>query len=187
MYIIAGRYKGHKLFGPPPGLCRPSKGIVREALFNILVSGRFGNVIEEANVLDVCAGTGALALEALSRGAASAVLIEQNPQIVAVARSNISKLREEERATIIQHDILRLPVAKQPASVVFIDPPYKQNLLPRILKSLESKGWLQPDALIIIETAARETLTLGEQFAVAEVRRYGKTELHFLRYEAVAA
>jgi 16S rRNA (guanine966-N2)-methyltransferase len=130
---------------------------VRQALFDMLLHASWGgrDAIENAQVLDAFAGTGALGLEALSRGAAHATFIEHDHAALAALRANIAALRAEPRCTILPIDALLVPLG-QTCSVVFLDPPYGQDLVARTLTHLRATGWIAPDALIIAETGRDE-------------------------------
>jgi 16S rRNA (guanine966-N2)-methyltransferase len=183
MRIIAGRHKGRRLAAPPGGVVRPTSDRAREALFDILAHGRFadGPVFDATPVLDAFAGTGAFGLEALSRGASHATFIEKGRAALVALRSNIAALGEAERATVLASDALRPPRAATPAPLAFLDPPYGEDLAAPALTALAAAGWLAPDALVVVEVAARQALVLPPGFAVLEERRYGTARFVFLR------
>ncbi len=183
MRIIAGRHRGRPLRAPPGDTVRPTGERAREALFDILAHGRFADrpVYENARVLDCFAGTGAFGLEALSRGAAQASFIEQDRAALAVLRANIATLGEAKSAAVFAADALHPPRAGEPCSLAFLDPPYGENLAAPALAALAAARWFAPDALVVVETAARETLAPPPGFALLEERRYGAARLLFLR------
>ncbi len=146
--IIGGRHRGRRLhFTPGRGL-RPTPDRVRETLFNWLRAEIAG-----ARCLDLFAGSGVLGLEALSRGAAALTLVERNRAAAQRLRDNVALLREQELAEVIQADALRLLAksAEQPYDLVFIDPPFADDLLPEVCKRLERGNWLAPDAMVYLE------------------------------------
>jgi 16S rRNA (guanine966-N2)-methyltransferase len=183
--IIAGRHKGRRLAAPRGQAVRPTSDRAREALFNILVHGRFaeGPVFAAVPVLDVFAGTGAFGLEALSRGASHATFIEKDRAALALLRSNVAALGETERATLLPVDATRLPRAAAPAALAFLDPPYGEELAAPALAALAASGWLAPGALVIVELAARQDLAPPPGFTFLEERRYGAARFVFLRHE----
>ena len=138
-------------------------------------------------MLDAFAGTGALGLEALSRGAAQATFIEKDRAALAALSANIAALGEEKRAAILRGDACAPPPAASPASLAFLDPPYKQDLAAPALAALAARGWLAAGALVVVEVAARQKLEPPPGFTLLEERRYGAARLVFLRYAAAAA
>jgi 16S rRNA (guanine966-N2)-methyltransferase len=184
MRIVGGRHRGRRLLAPPGDTVRPTSDRAREALFNILSHGRLasgGIPFAGAVVLDAFAGTGALGLEALSRGAAEAVFIERDPEAVAVLRRNVALLDESGSAQIIPGDATRPPRAALPCAVAFIDPPYQSGLAAAALEALDRIGWLAPDALAIVELGKREELVPPAAFTFLDERVYGAARLVFLR------
>jgi 16S rRNA (guanine966-N2)-methyltransferase len=184
MRIVGGRHRGRRLLAPPGDTVRPTSDRAREALFNILSHGRLaadGIPFAEAAVLDAFAGTGALGLEALSRGAARAVFIERDPEAVAILRRNVAWLGESAGAEIVPGDATRPPRARSECAVAFVDPPYRSGLAAPALEALDRAGWLAPDALAIVELAAREKLAPLAGFTLLDERVYGAARLVFLR------
>ena len=184
MRIVGGRHRGRRLLAPPGDTVRPTSDRAREALFNILSHGRLaaeGIPFAGEAVLDAFAGTGALGLEALSRGAAEAVFFEQNPEALAVLRKNASSLGESARAQILPYDATRPPRAGSRCAVAFVDPPYRSGLAAAALEAIAAAEWLTPDALAIVELGAREEFEPPAGFTVLDERRYGAARLVFLR------
>jgi len=184
MRIVAGRHRGRRLLAPAGAAVRPTSDRAREALFNILSHGRpaaEGIPFAGAPVLDAFAGTGALGLEALSRGAVEAVFIEQDRAAVAVLRKNIDAMDEGARSRIVPGDATRPPRAISGCAVAFLDPPYRSGLAGPALIALEAAGWLTPDALAIVELAVREHLAPPAGFSLVDERVYGTARLLFLR------
>jgi 16S rRNA (guanine966-N2)-methyltransferase len=182
--IVAGRNRGRRLLAPPGEKLRPTSDRAREALFNILSHGQLaaeGVSFAGAAVLDAFAGTGALGLEALSRGASEAVFIEQDREALEILRRNIALLGEVARARIIPGDAIRPPRAPSACALAFLDPPYRTGLAGPALTALEAAGWLTPDALAVVELAAGEELTPPAGFFRIDERVYGAARLLFLR------
>jgi len=182
--IIAGKHRGRALNAPEGLSVRPTSDRAREALFDILAHGRFGEtpVFMDAPVLDAFAGTGALGLEALSRGAARVTFIENDRAALAALRANIAALHEEKNAAILPLDALHPPRAGNAATLAFLDPPYGEDVAAPALTALAAAGWFAPDALVVVEMAARQKLALPAGFTLLEERRYGAARLVFLRF-----
>jgi 16S rRNA (guanine966-N2)-methyltransferase len=186
MRIVGGRLRGRRLTAPPGDTVRPTSDRAREALFNILSHGHFasgGVPFAGAVVLDAFAGTGALGLEALSRGAAQAVFFERDPEALAILRRNVALVGESARAEILPYDATRPPRAGVRCALLFLDPPYRSGLAAAALEAIEGAGWLTPDALAVIEVHAREEVTPPARFTVLDERVYGAARLIFLRAE----
>ncbi|MGH7053136.1 MAG: 16S rRNA (guanine(966)-N(2))-methyltransferase RsmD [Stellaceae bacterium] len=184
MRIVGGRHRGRRLFVPAGAVVRPTSDRAREAVFDILSHGRFaasGLPFAEANVLDAFAGTGAFGLEALSRGAARAVFMENGTEALAALRRNIAALGEDKRADVLPGDATRPRRASEPCTLIFLDPPYRSGLAGPALLALAAAGWLAPEALAVIETAARETMPPPVGLTLLDERRYGTARLLFLR------
>jgi 16S rRNA (guanine966-N2)-methyltransferase len=167
MRIVAGIWRGRALNAPAGAATRPTADRVRQALFDMLLHAPWGGRerIEGARVLDVFAGTGALGLEALSRGAAHATFIERDRAALATLRANIAACRAETLCTVLATDALAAP-AGAPCELVFLDPPYGQELIPRAVARLAAGGWIAPDALLVAEVGRDEALApLGEPLA----------------------
>jgi 16S rRNA (guanine966-N2)-methyltransferase len=158
MRIIAGAWRGRRLVAPPGAETRPTADRVRQALFDMLLHAPWGGrtAIEDAQVLDAFAGTGALGLEALSRGAARATFIERNRAALAVLRANIAACGAADQARVIAGDALAPPRARTACGLVFLDPPYPDGAVATALAILHKAGWIAPDALIVAETARDE-------------------------------
>ena len=186
MRIVGGSQRGRRLVAPSGEAVRPTSDRAREALFNILSHGDFagsGLPFAERPVLDAFAGTGALGLEALSRSASAAVFIESDRGALAALRRNIGALGEEDRAHIVGGDATRPPRAAFACALAFLDPPYKSGLAAPALAALTAAGWLTPDALAVIEVAAREELPMPAGFTIIDERVYGAARLVFLGRE----
>jgi 16S rRNA (guanine966-N2)-methyltransferase len=159
--IVGGAWRGRALRAPPGEVTRPTADRVRQALFDMLLHAHWGgrSVVEGAVVLDAFAGTGALGLEALSRGAAVATFIERNPVALAALRANITDLDVNDRCTVLAGDALAAPRGAS-CSLVFLDPPYGRGMVPLALKQLTRQGWLADGTMIVAETARDERLSV---------------------------
>ncbi|WP_019091532.1 16S rRNA (guanine(966)-N(2))-methyltransferase RsmD [Komagataeibacter europaeus] len=185
MRIIAGECRGRTLHAPPGQATRPTADRVRQALFDTLAHAPWAgmDLLRGARVLDGFAGTGALGLEALSRGAATAVFVEQNRAALRVLRENVTACGMDGRAMIRAMDMLRLPArgASGPVDLIFLDPPYNQDLPARALAVLERGGWLHPATLVVVETAAAEPPPVAADRLLLE-RRHGAACLYAWRH-----
>lgn len=157
MRIVGGQWRGRRLIAPAGAATRPTADRVRQALFDMLLHAPWGGreTIERVRVLDIFAGTGAFGLEALSRGAAHASFVEQDRAAVAVLGANIDACGAQDRATVLPIDALDMQPG-EPAELVFLDPPYRRNLVPRAIARLRATARLAPNALLIVETARDE-------------------------------
>ena len=184
MRIIAGKHRGRAIEAPPGDAVRPTSDRARESLFNILAHGKLaadGAAYAGAAVLDAFAGTGALGLEALSRGASSAFFLENGRAALQTLRRNIAALGEGERARIVSGGATAPPAALAACRLVFLDPPYRSGLGTKALAALAKAGWLAEGALAVLEVAKSEEATAPEGFTLLEERRYGAARLLFLR------
>jgi 16S rRNA (guanine966-N2)-methyltransferase len=182
MRIEAGSHKGTKLIVPEGLDVRPTSDRARQAIFNVLIH-RF-DAIEGARVLDAFAGSGALGLEALSRGAEALIAMELAKPTLDALKRNITACHENARTLVFACNALDPPKAQPrhaPCSLVFLDPPYGKDLIMPALVALTNAGWIAPGALIVAEMGAREELPALEDFAVEDERRYGKARIVFLR------
>jgi 16S rRNA (guanine966-N2)-methyltransferase len=185
MRIVGGSHRGRPLQVPPGDAIRPTSDRAREALFNILAHRGWGEgggpAYAGATVLDAFAGTGALGLEALSRGAERAFFLENDRTALDTLRGNIAALGEQPRARVISADASQPPAASAPCSLAFLDPPYRAGLAAPALEALAQRGWLAPGAICVIETTAKEPLAPPAGFTLLDERRYGAARLTFLR------
>lgn len=186
MRIVGGRHRGRTIAAPAGRATRPTADRAREALFNILEHGRLAadgrSLLPGAVVLDAFAGTGAFALEALSRGAARALALELDGKALDALRANARKLGETQNLILRQADATRPGPAPDAASIAFLDPPYRSGLAAPALAALAEHGWLAPGGLVVIELDGREEFRPPDGFAALEERRYGRARLVFLRY-----
>ncbi len=182
MRIIAGRFRGKKLPSPDGKVTRPTSDRVREAVFSILL-GRLEGGFEGLRVLDLFAGTGALGLEALSRGAMMAAFVETGAQGRAIIRSVIEDLGLGGQTRLLKRDATRLgPVGSfAPFDLVFLDPPYGRGLGEKALSSGLEGGWFAPGAMFVLEEKRGIELDLPKGFETLDARDYGTTSVHFLK------
>ena len=158
MRIISGRWRGRNILSPAGSATRPTADRVRQALFDRLAHAPWGGIAGKT-VLDAFAGTGALGLEALSRGATRAWFIEQDRAALAALRSNINSLSAD-TAIVLPADATHPPRAPAPCDLVFLDPPYAQGFGPRAVAALSAAGWIAPAALIVLELGRDEALPM---------------------------
>ena len=159
---------------------------MREAVFNILEHGLTWHGLADAHVADIFCGTGALALEALSRGAIHAVLVDSNAATLAAARQNAEALGETAHVTILRNDATRtMPRPRQPVDLAFLDPPYRSDAARPALEALRDGGWLAGDALCVVELAEASLFDTPPGFQIVDERRWGVTRVFFLRYGKV--
>ena len=183
MRIVAGRHRGRRLVAPAGKDIRPTSDRVREALFNLLAHSLAWHGLAGARVADLFCGTGAVALEALSRGALDAVLVDNAPGALDAASRNIAALGEQHRTILLRCNAQGLLSAIQnPVDFAYLDPPYESGLAPVTLEKLESSGWLVPGALAVVELPKRTRLEATGSFEPVDERVYGQTRLVFLRF-----
>ena len=188
MRIIAGSRRGAILTKLDAVNTRPTTDRVRESLFNILQGSHFGRLLADCHVIDLFAGTGALGLEAVSRGAAFASFVENNSDALAVLRANIAKLRFQSSTAVLAADAVSLLHWRgKPAQLVFADAPYQSGDGIIAVDALASIGALADGAIIVVETGNAETLNINNDgtspYTMIETRRYGKASLHFFTYQ----
>lgn len=187
MRIVAGEFRGRTLFAPSGEATRPTSDRVREALFNILAHGDYQ--IQGARVIDLFAGTGALGLEAISRGAAYALFVESAAPARAAIQRNIETLGLTGRTRLFRRgatDLGAIPAGLKPFDLAFLDPPYGRGLLAPALRALAGGGWLAPGATIVAEEKAGTEFPLPAGFALADERTYGETAVRILKAEGRA-
>ncbi len=184
MRIVAGKHRGRPLAAPAGKDIRPTSDRAREGLFNILEHGRFAAernfTLQDARVLDAFAGTGALGLEALSRGARHATFLENAREARRTLDQNIAACDETERTDIIAVDATKPPPVNRTVDIAFLDPPYKAGLVEPALIALEHRGWFGGDTLIIVEIAAGEKLIVPDFLEELDRRKYGAAQIVFL-------
>ena len=182
MRIVGGEFRGRQLATPRDSRIRPTTDRAREAVFNVLAHS-FGDLLKGARVLDLFAGTGALGIEAVSRGAAHCLFIEESADGRGLIRDNVETFGLQGRTKIFRRDATRLGDAGtiQPFDLVFADPPYDRGLGERAIASARDGGWLKPDALCVVEESASARFDAGVGFRLEDERSYGDTVIRFLR------
>ncbi len=186
MRIVAGRFKGKAIVAPETQATRPTSDRLRETVFNILMHGVANEdqgVVAHARVLDLFAGTGALGLEAMSRGAKFCVFIEDGVEARGVIRRNVEACALNGATKIFRRDATQLGEAGtiEPFSLVFLDPPYDKGLGEKALSSARKGGWLQPGAICVLEERASAHVTAPEGFSEIDSRTVGDSQVIFLR------
>lgn len=183
MRVVAGRLRGRAIAAPSSREIRPTADRLRESLFNILMHG-YGDPVTDARVIDLFAGTGALGIEALSRGAQFALFVDNGADARALLRQNVEALALGGVSKVYRRDATNLGPAHPmpPFSLALLDPPYGKGLGETALASLRDGGWLTPDALVIVEEAKAAGFAAPEGFAELERRAYDDTEFVFLRF-----
>jgi len=182
MRVVGGKLRSRPIAGPKSQAVRPTSDRSREALFNILIHA-YGDPVAGARVLDLFAGTGALGIEAISRGAAYVLFVDEGVEARSLLRGNTESLGLGGVTRIFRRDATRLGPAHpvEPFDLVFLDPPYGKGLAEKALASARDGGWLKPQALIVVEEAADAGFKAPEGFEELERRTYDDTEFVFLR------
>ncbi|KGB82472.1 MAG: 16S rRNA (guanine(966)-N(2))-methyltransferase RsmD [Confluentimicrobium sp.] len=184
MRIIAGRHRGLTLAsvgkGDAAAHLRPTSDRVRESLFNLLVNGGYGDPLTGARVLDLFAGTGALGLEALSRGAAHVTFVDDGVKARALIRENVEKCRARAETALNRRDATRLGENRDAAfDLIFLDPPYGKGLGQKALAAARAGGWLADGALVVWEENAPQDVPEG--YELLDRRKYGDTHITLMR------
>jgi 16S rRNA (guanine966-N2)-methyltransferase len=185
MRVVAGRLRGRNLSAPKSQAVRPTADRLRESLFNVLMHA-YGDPVSGARVLDLFAGTGALGIEAISRGAAYCLFVDDGAEARALLRENVETLGLGGITRVFRRDATKLGPANpiEPFSLVFLDPPYRKGYGELALISALEGGWLLPDALIVLEEAADAAFAAPAGFQELERRRYDDTEFIVMRRSA---
>ena len=182
MRVVGGKLRSRPIAGPKSDAVRPTSDRLREALFNILTHS-YGDPVTGARVLDLFAGTGALGIEAISRGADYALFVDEGVEARALLRDNVESLGLGGVTRIFRRDASKLGPAHplDPFSLVFLDPPYGKGLAEKSLISARDGGWLMPEALLVVEEAADAGFNTPEGFIELERHPYDDTEFTFIR------
>ncbi len=183
MRVIGGRLRGRNIAGPSTQAIRPTQDRLRESLFNILMHA-YENPMLDARVLDLYAGTGALGIEAVSRGAKFTLFVDNGSEARALLRDNVESLGLGGVTKVYRRDASDPGPAHpvEPFALVFIDPPYRQKLAEKSLAALRDGGWLVPDALVVVEEAKDAEFAAPDGYEELERRAYDDTEFTFLRF-----
>jgi len=184
MRIVGGRFKGRSIASPADTATRPTSDRVREAIFNILAHGIDGFTVDGARVMDLFAGTGALGLEAVSRGARFCQFVDESAEARGLVRRNADALGVIGLVKIWRRDAARLgPCAPQPPfDLVFADPPYGKDLGDKALESLVAGEWLAPGAVVVLEESAQADVKPVDRLDLLDTRVYGDTQVRFYRH-----
>jgi len=184
--IVGGKHRGRAIAAPEGESTRPTASRAREALFNILVhanwSGDGTSSLIEARVLDAFAGSGALGLEALSRGALHVTFLDNDATAIKLIGENLRKLGETAAAKVVRADATRPPSSREACDLAFLDPPYRSGLAAPALTALAEAGWLKPGAIATVELANAEDLIAPPRFEAIDERRYGAAKIVILRH-----
>src|ERR1700754_4888511 len=182
MRVVGGRLRGRNIASPSTNEIRPTADRLRESVFNILMHA-YENPIEDARVLDLFAGTGALGIEAISRGAKFVLFVDNGAEARALLRNNVESLGLGGVTKVYRRDApdLRPAHPVEPFSLVFLDPPYSRGLAEKALASLRDGGWLTPGALLVVEEAKAAQFATPDGFEELERRAYDDTEFVFLK------
>ncbi len=187
MRIVSGKHKGRRLNGPAGMVIRPTSDRAREAMFNILSHGDYagpdGPMPQGLAVLDVFAGTGALGLEALSRGAASVCFLEQDRVAARAIRETARDMDEADQVSVLIRDAIRPGQARDSFDLVLMDAPYRTGRSSPSLRALADLGWLRAGAICCIELAKKEPFEAGTSFTVLDKRTYGAARIVFLCWD----
>lgn len=184
MRVVAGRLRGRPLAAPDDGRIRPTSDRVREALFNILAHGIEGFELDDVRALDLFAGTGALGIEAISRGAQFCLFVEEDIEARALIRRNIEAFGLTGEARIYRRDATRLGPAlpRERFGLVLADPPYGKGLGEKALRAAAEGGWLDDGALAVLEERADVQVAWPEGFDAIDTRTWGDTAVHLARW-----
>ena len=186
MRIVGGTFRGRALASPKHEGLRPTSDRVRESLFNILEHGVGDISLKGTRVIDLFAGTGALGLEALSRGADFCLFVEDRAEARAVIRTNVEAMQLTGKSRIFRRDATNLGDAATMSAfgLAFLDPPYDTQLGAKALEALATGGWLTPRALVVLEESAGVTVHIPDKFVEFDRRTYGDTQVILARYDA---
>lgn len=178
MRIIAGQFKGRKLLTPETNDIRPTSDRTRESIFNLLMHGKYaGENVIGCHVLDLCCGTGAMGLEALSRGARTATFVDQDKRSLELAKKNALHCNVTNATFFVQADASKLPAAREPVNLVLMDAPYATPLLAPAYAALLRGNWLAPGALIVAEQSRDAAIPKLDGAELIDERQYGKPKV----------
>lgn len=183
--IIAGKHKGRVIETPPNRNVRPTSARVREAVFNILTHRVFGgegtHTLGGKRVIDLFCGSGALGVEALSRGAEHVTFVDQSSDVLGILKRTLEKIGETQNTRTIRSDSSVLPRSSgEPCDVAFLDPPYRSGLAVKALSSLRNNGWLKQGATAVVEIESKEPFEAPEGFTLTDRRDYGNSAILLL-------
>jgi len=186
MRIISGISKGKKLYEPKDLLTRPLKDLTKESIFNIIAhSNKFKIELKGSNILDLFSGTGSFGLECLSRGSEFITFVENYKEVLPVLKSNIIKLNFQENSKVIEKDIindLSFKIFKMKFDIIFLDPPYKEKKLFKLLENIIQSNLLKHEGVIIIHRHKKDVCEFPEKFRIIEEKLYGISKVIFVSY-----
>ncbi|MBA5724217.1 16S rRNA (guanine(966)-N(2))-methyltransferase RsmD [Candidatus Liberibacter sp.] len=184
MQIIGGKFRGRSLYAPKNRSIRPTESRTKESLFNVIMHV-YPNALNATRMLDVFAGTGCIGFEALSRGCQYVLFIDNNSESLRLIRKNSTLLNVGKSSDILLRNALYLGNIgdTKPFQILYLDPPYCQGLAQKALDSIDSGGWLEPSALVIIEEHIGVDISVGHAFKFLQKRRYRDTQIHFFCYD----
>ncbi len=186
MRIIAGSLKGRRLAAFENPAIRPTSDRTRESIFNLLMHGQYGgDAIIGKNVADLCCGTGALGLEAISRGAHAVTFVDENKAALALAKSNALHCGVSQQCHFLLADVTTLPRALTPIALVLMDAPYALPIFESAYRSLCAQGWVQQGTLLVCELPQSETPPVLENASLRDSRRYGKATIHIYEVQKI--
>jgi len=179
MRIIAGKHRGRNINVPEGKSVRPTTDRMRERVFSMLQHHRYPALLG-ARVADLYAGTGALGLEALSRGAGHATFVEKTQSTFSCLKKNVAALKEEDNTSLMKISARALSFANEPYDIIFMDPPYHKNMVEPTLYCLLERDWLAEDGLVIAELAVDDELTLPDALKIVDDRKQGQQRILFM-------
>jgi 16S rRNA (guanine966-N2)-methyltransferase len=184
--VIGGKHRARSIDTPAGMTTRPTSNRARESLFNVLMHANWRedgtSPLVDARVLDAFAGSGALGIEALSRGAAHAIFLDNDATAIRLIGENLRKLGEIGAAKVVRGDATRPPPGRDPCDLVFLDPPYRSGHAAPALAALAQAGWVAPGAVITVELAHNEDIVPPAGFEAIDERRYGAAKIVILRH-----
>lgn len=185
MHIISGKHHGRRIEAPEGKQVRPTAARTREAVFNILMhgihAGEDNTPLIGKNVLDLFCGSGAMGLEALSRGAGLVTFVDQSQESLNYARANAERFGEVKHARFVRSDSAQLPPSHTQHALALVDPPYHSGLGPKALESMREGNWLEPNAVVVLELSHKEPVIVPAGYTEYDRRKYGNTQIILLR------
>ncbi len=182
MRIISGKHRGRRIEAPEGKEVRPTTARSREAIFNILQHGEYGDKqVLKGRVADIFCGSGAMGLEALSRGASHVTFVDKNRISLEAAEFNIAQFKEQENSTLLRADSSQLPAAPKPYDLLILDPPYDTNLGRKSLKTALDGGWIHADTAIVLEQGVKDEIKVPKGLEILDVRKYSNSHILFIQ------
>jgi len=180
MHIIAGKHRGRRIEAPEGKEVRPTTARTREAIFNILSHGEYGERgVLQGRVADIFCGSGAMGLEALSRGASHVTFVDKNRISLEAVEFNVERFGEQANCKLLRADSSQLPTVKEAYDLLILDPPYHSGLGTKSLETALKGGWLHEGSVIVLELARKEEIKVPDGIAIDDVRDYGNTHMIF--------